>query len=238
MSQQAVLFLMCVFKRYPFCSGVHLKLANIPLHSISWKQNIRNDIIWRLFSWFLWFLTIWQNLISCFSRSYNFWRWCACFWYTVLLWIISLRQYNQWGPITVPNRPYETFSFFLTNPSDEQLCLICKYGFMSWVCYSCEFYIELLITFAFLSFPGSSVIHCWFVTEVRNQTAAVSNDGLVTDQLGNGSLGFVNMCLVLIQQSGRADDNADLDAVLLPDNSNYTYDYFRLSHLSCIKNPL
>lgn len=61
---------------------------------------------------------------------------------------------------------------------------------------------------------------------------------LVTDQLGNGSLGFVNMCLVLIQQSGRADDNVDLDAVLLPDNSNYTYDYFRLSHLSCIKSPL
>lgn len=62
---------------------------------------------------------------------------------------------------------------------------------------------------------------------------------LVTDQLGNGSLGFVvNMCLVLIQQSGRADDNADLDAVLLPDNSNYTYDYFRLSHLSRIKSPL
>lgn len=142
MSQQAILFLMCVFKRYPFCSGLHLKLANIPLHSISWKQNIRNDIIWRLFSWFLWwFLTIWQNLISCFSRSYNFWRWCACFWYRVLLWIISLRQYNQWGPVTVPNRrPYETFLFLLTNPSDAQLCLICKYGFMSWVFYSCEFY--------------------------------------------------------------------------------------------------
>lgn len=59
--------------------------------------------------------------------------------------------------------------------------------------------------------------------------------GLVTDPLANGSLGFVNMCHVLTQQSGRADNNADLDAVLLPDNSNYTYDYFRLSHLFCIK---
>lgn len=33
----------------------------------------------------------------------------------------------------------------------------------------------------------------------------------VTEQLGNENMGFVNMCVVLIQQSGRCDDDVDLD---------------------------
>lgn len=59
---------------------------------------------------------------------------------------------------------------------------------------------------------------------------------LVTDQLGNGSLGFVNVCLGLIQQSRRSYGNVDLMIFFLPGISNFTYDYFRLSPLSCIKS--